>query len=50
MDSEPFITKVIASRRITIPKRIAEKLELSEGDFIEVKILRKITNSEVSED
>jgi len=46
LSKESFITKVIADFRITIPKKIRQKLSLQQGDFVEVKILRKFSNSE----
>jgi len=45
--NETFITKIIEAYRITIPKRIREKLQLQEGDFIEVAVIRKIEKSNV---
>lgn len=37
-----FIAKVIEAYRITIPKETREKLDLKEGDYVEVTVLRKI--------
>ena len=42
-----FISKVIESNRITIPKHIAELLKLSKGDFVAVKIIKVIKKQEV---
>ena len=47
--NQTFITRVIADYRITIPKKIRQQLGIQQGDFVEVKILRKITNSEREE-
>jgi len=47
--NESFITKVIEAYRITIPKKIREKLQLQEGDLVEAVVIRKIekTNTEM---
>jgi len=37
-----FISKVIADGRLTIPKDLREKEHISEGDFLEVQLIRKI--------
>ncbi len=42
---EPFISKIIASYRITIPKKVRERLQLQEGDLIEAVVIRKIERS-----
>lgn len=50
--NESFITKVIEAYRITIPKKIREKLSISEGDLVEAIVIRKIektANVEVKE-
>ena len=39
---EPFISRVIGDGRITIPKKLREKQGISEGDFVEVQVIRKI--------
>ena len=37
-----FISKVIESNRVTIPKHIVEILDLHKGDYIEVRIVRVV--------
>ena len=37
-DMHSFVAKVIADGRITIPTSIRELLELSKGDFVNVRI------------
>jgi len=41
--SKPFITKVIADFRVTLPKDQREEFQIEEGDFVEIQIVRKIT-------
>jgi AbrB family looped-hinge helix DNA binding protein len=50
--NESFITKVIEAYRITIPKKIREKLQLQEGDLVEAVVIRKIekTNTETEKE
>lgn len=42
---EPFISRVIADGRVTIPKDLREKENICEGDFVEVQVIRKINTS-----
>jgi AbrB family looped-hinge helix DNA binding protein len=42
MKTQSFISKVIADGRVTIPKEMREKGGISEGDFVEVQLIRKI--------
>lgn len=42
MKTKPFISKVIADGRVTIPKDIREEQHIEEGDFVEVQLIRKI--------
>ena len=37
-----FISKVIADGRVTIPKKHREKLDIADGDFVEVQLIQKI--------
>ena len=37
-----FVSRVIESNRITVPKNIAKLLNISKGDYIEVRVLRVI--------
>jgi len=45
--NESFITKIIDSNRITIPKKIREKMQLKEGDMVEAVIIRKIEKTTI---
>jgi AbrB family looped-hinge helix DNA binding protein len=40
--NQTFISRVIADGRVTIPKEMREKGGISEGDFVEVQLIRKI--------
>ena len=42
---ESFISKVIADGRVTIPKDLREEKDIREGDFVEIKLIRKITTT-----
>ena len=37
-----FEAKVIANRRITIPRYLAEELGIHEGDYVQVNEIRKL--------
>lgn len=41
-NTQNFISKVIANGRITIPKGTRENKGISEGDYVEVQLVRKI--------
>ena len=43
---EKHILKVINDGRITIPKETRERLDINEGDHVEVVVLRKINGEE----
>lgn len=49
MKTEPFISRVIADGRVTIPKSLREEQDIGEGDFVEVQLIRKI-NTKNKED
>jgi len=36
------IVRVIAGGRVTLPKEVREKLDLVEGDFVEIQVIRKL--------
>ena len=39
---ETFIVKVIQEGRVTIPKKMRDKANISTGDFVEIQVVRKI--------
>ncbi len=41
-----FIVLLGKMRRMTVPEKVAQKLELREGDLIEIKVLRVIRPGE----
>jgi len=41
MDDE-FVVKITTGNRITIPKWVVRKLELKNGDYIAVKVVKKV--------
>ena len=41
MQEDTFIVRIVSMNRITIPKKIVEKLGLKEGDYIAVKITKR---------
>lgn len=47
-ENKPFISRVIADGRVTIPRKMRKKLGIVEGDFVEVQILRKINREQGS--
>jgi bifunctional DNA-binding transcriptional regulator/antitoxin component of YhaV-PrlF toxin-antitoxin module len=42
MEAETFISRVINSGRVTLPKNLRKKYEIKAGEFVEVQFLRKI--------
>ena len=50
MNNQSFISKVIADGRVTIPKDMRKKRGIDEGDFVEVRLIRKISASEQKEE
>ena len=42
MKTQPFISRVIADGRVTIPKNLREEYGIGEGDFVEVQLIRKV--------
>jgi len=42
---KPFISRVIADGRITLPKDLREEQRIQEGDFVEVQVIRKIESN-----
>ena len=45
MKNQSFISKVIADGRVTIPKEMREEKGISEGDYVEIRFIRKIVVS-----
>ena len=45
-----FVAKIVSMNRITIPRKVVEKLGLKEGDYIAVKIVKKVWDGEENED
>jgi len=43
--TKPFISKVIADFRVTIPKDQREEFDIQEGDHVEIQIVRKINTT-----
>jgi AbrB family looped-hinge helix DNA binding protein len=50
LNNQSFISKVIADGRVTIPKDMRKKRGIDEGDFVEVRLIRKISASEQKEE
>jgi len=50
MEDNVFVVKIVSMNRITIPRKVVEKLGLKEGDYIAVKIVKKVWGGEENED